>query len=160
MKKLTPQLCNPRANYRIDYRLVAPSAISFVADDRMFQPGQMHANLMRASCLQLDVKQCKPFKSPPNFVNRERGTSAAHHGHARAIARVARDRLIDFAAFLFNQTMDERDIRLENFAISKLIGEMFVRVFGFRHNEQTRRSLVQAMHNSRSRRAARSRQLL
>src|ERR1043165_5279477 len=51
MKKLTMQFRNAAADFCVRHSLVTAAAIDLVADHRMFQPGEVHANLMRASRL-------------------------------------------------------------------------------------------------------------
>src|SRR2546423_4995503 len=51
MKELPMQFRNRSAEFCIRHGLVASAAIDFVADHGMFQRSEVHANLMRASCL-------------------------------------------------------------------------------------------------------------
>ena len=51
MKKLASEPGDLAANFRIRNRIVAAAAISFIADHWMFDPGEVHANLVRAAGL-------------------------------------------------------------------------------------------------------------
>ena len=51
MKKLAAELADLAANHRIRDRIVAAAAISFITDHWMFDPGKVHANLVRAARL-------------------------------------------------------------------------------------------------------------
>src|SRR5437868_4756996 len=98
VQRLSIQLRNRATNLGIRNGFVASAAIDFIADDRMLEPGKVHTNLMRASGFQLNVKQREPVEPFSSSVQRQRGSSSPDDGHARAVARIARDRLIDFAA--------------------------------------------------------------
>ena len=63
VQKLSIQLRNRAADLWIRNSLIASATIDFIADDRMLEPGEVHANLMRASGLQLNVKQRKPIEA-------------------------------------------------------------------------------------------------
>ena len=49
----------------------------------------------------------------------------------------------------FDLTVDQRSIRLENFALAKLIRKMLVRRFSLRDDQQPRSSPVEAMNDAR-----------
>ena len=51
MKKLAAELADLAAHHRIRNRVVAAAAISFIADHWVFDPGKVHANLVRAAGL-------------------------------------------------------------------------------------------------------------
>src|SRR5713101_7 len=123
MKKLAIQPADRTANLRVEASLVTSATIDCIANNGVFQPRKMHANLMSASGLQFDIKQRKSIENFASPEQRYRSPSAAHDCHARAIARIARDWLIDFAAAPFNLTVHQRKVRFENFTRAKLIGE-------------------------------------
>src|SRR6266849_4493353 len=120
----------------------------------------MHANLVSPSGLQFDVEQREPFEASTNSINRKRWPAATDDRHSRAVTRIARDRLIDFAGFLFHLSANERDVRLEHSARAKLIREMLVGCFCLGHHQQTGRTFIQTMHDPRTRGAPGARQLL
>ena len=51
MKKLAAELADLAANHPIGNRIVAAAAIGFIADHWVFDPGEVHANLVRAAGL-------------------------------------------------------------------------------------------------------------
>src|SRR5215470_14884398 len=72
---------------------------------------------------------------------------------------IAGYRLIEYAMFLLDLTVDQRNVRLEDCTSAKLIGEVFVCFFCFSDDQQTRSAFVQTMHNSRSGNSSRERKL-
>src|SRR2546421_12494824 len=56
MKELTMQFRNAAANFCIRHSLVTPAAIDLISHNRVLKPSEVHANLMRTSCLQFDIK--------------------------------------------------------------------------------------------------------
>src|ERR1700754_428168 len=110
---------NPGAHLSIGHGLVTPAAVSGVAHYRMLQPLQMHPDLVRPSGLDLHVEQGESFITTAHTVKRERGAPSPHDGHARPIARVARNRLLNASRLLFDAAVNERDIGFEDFAQAK-----------------------------------------
>jgi hypothetical protein len=51
VQEVTAEIANARAELRILNRIVAAGAVSLVADDWMFEPRKVHANLVRAAGL-------------------------------------------------------------------------------------------------------------
>ena len=121
MQKLSIQLRNRAADLWIRNSLIASATIDFIADDRMLEPGEVHANLMRASGLQLNVKQRKPIEAFSISVQRQGDPASADDRHACSVARIAGNRLIDFAAPVFDLSMHQCDVGFENFPCAKLI---------------------------------------
>lgn len=68
VKKLTTKLRDATTNQGIDDGFVAAAPIRFIADNRMFQPGQVYANLMCATGLQFDVQKSEAIESLPDSV--------------------------------------------------------------------------------------------
>src|SRR5262249_30502610 len=98
----------------------------------MFQPGKMHANLMCAAGSQFDIQQSEAIESFPHAIQAQSRAAAPHDRHPCAMTWITSDRLIDLSAILFEPSMDQRNIRLENFTRAKLISEIIVRAFRFR----------------------------
>jgi hypothetical protein len=84
-----------RAESRILDRIVAAATIRLITHHRMFQPREMHADLMCPSRLELNIEQRETIERTSHAIERQRIASATHDRHARAIARIARERLID-----------------------------------------------------------------
>src|SRR5436190_24237266 len=101
MQKLMAQPADATASDGIDDNFVATTSIRFVADNGMFQPRQVYPDLMGPACFQFDVEQSKAIESLPDAINTERGTPTPHYRHSRAVSRIARNGLIDFAAITF-----------------------------------------------------------
>lgn len=72
-----------------------PRAVRSIADQRMADRGEMDADLMGASGLELDTQQTMPSETFEDSVARARGASIGDHGHARALGRMAADRGVD-----------------------------------------------------------------
>ena len=85
VQKLSPEIAHVRAETCVLDGVVAPAAVGFVADNRMFSPRQMNANLMCASGPQLNVQQRKTIETPAHPKQRQRAASATHDGHPRAV---------------------------------------------------------------------------
>src|ERR1051326_458578 len=100
VEKLTTKLRDATANHWIADRFVAASSVSFVTDDGEFQPGEMDANLVGPTRLQLDIKDRKAIKSLPYPIQGQGRAPAADNRHARAMPWIARDWLIDLSAAL------------------------------------------------------------
>src|SRR5262250_1399382 len=103
---MPPQPGNLRSQPRISDRFVATAAVNLIANHRSFQPSEMYADLMRASGLWLNVQQREALETLRHSEARNGRTAAGGHGHARPVARIASDRLIDLAALFFNYSMD------------------------------------------------------
>ena len=114
---------------------------------------------MSSSRFQFNVEEGKSVERFANAIERQRRPARAGDGHTHSIAGITSYRLIDFALSLFDLPMNQGDVGLENFARAKLIGQILVRGFGFRHHHQPRSSFVQPMHDARPSRATGRRQL-
>src|SRR5438876_5186638 len=114
----------------------------------MLYPGEMHPNLMSAPGLQFDIEQRKPIETLANVVNRKRRSATPNDRHPRAMAWIAGNRLIDPAGVSFDLSVDQCDIRLEDFSRTKLIREIFMRALGLRDDQQTGSAFVQTMDDA------------
>src|SRR5215216_5765158 len=114
VQELAAQSTDARAQGGVWERLVAAAAVGLVADDRVLDPGEVDAYLVRAAGLDLHVQQREAREALPHAPERERRPPAPHDGHARAVARVARQGLLYLPPLLFRHAVDERDVRLED----------------------------------------------
>src|SRR5437764_1339310 len=130
VKELPPQRGDGGAQLRVWDRLIASAAVHLIADNWMLEPRKVDSDLMRATRLDLNVEQREPFVAAAHAIERERGSPAAHHGHARPVARVARERMLNPPLLRAHPSMRERHVRFEDLARAKLIGQMLVRLFG------------------------------
>src|SRR5215211_5400912 len=97
----------------------------------MFQPGKVNADLMRSSSFQFHIEKCESLKRTPNPVECQSAAAATDHGHARTVRTIASEWLIDLSGIRKHPPVDERNVRLENCAIAKLIGKVLERRLGF-----------------------------
>lgn len=95
VQELAPKSGDERTRAQIRDGPIAPLSVFGVSNDRMLQPCEMDADLMRAASLYHDIEQGEFFEPLPHAKDRERRTSIARHGHARAMNRMTPDRLID-----------------------------------------------------------------
>src|SRR5947209_5423279 len=108
----------------------------------------MHPDLVRSPRLNLNVQKREPLVTLAHAVKRERGSASANNSHARAVARVARDGLVNASSILLDATMNERDVGFENFTTAKLIRQILMRGFGLGDDDQAGGIFIQAMNNA------------
>src|SRR5437763_11356541 len=97
----------------------------------------MHSDLVRSSRFNLNVKKREPLVTLAHAIERERGAASTNNGHACAVARVARDCLVNAPRVLLNSTMNERNVGFENFTPAKLVCQILVRSFSLGDNYET-----------------------
>lgn len=124
--------------FRVLYNVFAARAISGIGDDRVADVRQMNSNLVCAACADLNIEQCEFIKSLRNFKQRQSRPSrpAFEDSHASAVMRAATDAGVYLSAIFHHATVNERCIKLEDFSITKLIGNFFVRRVGFRYDQK------------------------
>lgn len=147
VQKVPSEVANVRAQFCVLNRVVAAGAVHFVGNNRVLDPREMHANLVGAACLQLDVEQRKTIEPPVDAIQRQRAATATQNRHARPIRRVTRKRLIDAARIRRDSSMDQRDIRLEHRTRAKLIRKILERGIRLRNDQQPRRIAIESMNN-------------
>ena len=103
---------------------------------------------MRASGLKLDIEQRESFEALTNEKNRECRPTGAHDSHARAVARIARYRLVDFAGLAIDLSVNQRDVGFENLTRPKLIGQIRVSCFSFRRHQEARSSFIKPVNDA------------
>jgi hypothetical protein len=118
---MAAEIANVRAQLCVLNGVVAAAAVSFIANDGMFEPREMNPNLVRAAGFEFDVEQREAIETLAHTIKRERAATAADDGHARTIRRVASEGLIDASRVGLEASVDESDVRLEHRAIAKLI---------------------------------------
>src|SRR3712207_2349183 len=121
VEELAAEGGDARARGRGGGRRFAPAAVGLVADHRVLDPGEVDAYLVRAARLDLHVQKREAREARPDAPERERRAPAAHDGHARAVARVARERLLYLPALLPRHAVDERGVGLEDRARAELL---------------------------------------
>src|SRR5215207_4537193 len=138
VEELAAEGGDARAQRRVGERLVAAAAVGLVADDRVLEPGEVDAYLVRAAGLDLHVEEREAREALPHAPEREGRAPAAHDGHPRAVARVAGERLFDLPALLARHPVRERDVGLEDRARAELVREALVRAGGLGDDDDTR----------------------
>ena len=68
VQKLSIECANAGAQTRILDRVIASTAIRFIADDWMLQPREMHTNLVRPTRLQLNIQQREAIERTPHAI--------------------------------------------------------------------------------------------
>lgn len=125
-------------------------AVHRVTDDGMFEKGEVHANLMRASCFGFDAQERIFFRVRENMKN---GNGIARvrqccDSHFFAVSHVARKGRVNFALRCFDNAMHEREIGLVNFARGELALESMQRGVIFGDEHYATRIAVEPMHNT------------
>src|SRR5437764_1370688 len=134
-------------------RIHCATPVSLVADDGVLHPSEVHANLMRPPRLYLYAEQREPMEATAHAPERQRRAPAATDGHARPVARVARDGLFHFSLLLPHDAVYESNVGLEDRARAELLGKIFVRTRRLRHDDEARRVAVEPVDYARSQRA-------
>src|SRR5215203_5364086 len=119
VEELAAEGVDARAQGRVGNRPVAAAVVGLVADDGVIDPREVDAYLVRAAGLDLHVQQREAREAPPHAPERD--------GHARAVARVARERLFDPPFLLFRHPVRQRDVGLEDRALAELVRQTLVR---------------------------------
>src|SRR5690242_11257420 len=94
VQKMSAEVAHTRANLRVLDRVVTSRAVRLITNNRMLQPREMNTDLVRAAGFQFNVEQREPIELLPHAIQRKCAASAAHNSHARAVRRIARQRLI------------------------------------------------------------------
>ena len=132
------------------------AAIHGIADERVADVLEMHANLVRAPGVQKAFDQGRgveafdDFEAGPGVA----GVGAFGGGHPFAMRGVPRDADLDFALFVREFAADDRAINLGDAAFLELRGEGKVGFVGFGHDDATAGVHVETMHDARARDAA------
>lgn len=88
----------------------AAAGVDRIADNRMSDVLQMHANLMRAPTVQIETKKIRDGESSDDARVRPGLASRCDHRHALAILRVTGNRRVDHDTTLVEMTPGERRI--------------------------------------------------
>src|SRR5690348_15733608 len=128
----------------------APSAptIRVVADDRMSDRREVHANLMRAPGMEVRPQQISRVEARQPGEVRPRRPSLTDDRHALSVSRVARDRLLDREAILVEVPPRKRRIATDDAPCLELSAQYAMRPIALRDEEQAGCLLVQPMNDS------------
>ena len=126
------------------------AAVERIADDRMSDRAQVHANLVRAPGMNRDLRQRDRGVEVLGADDPRHGFPAApgSRRHLLPVARIAPDRRIDAPSRL-HHAPDERDVFLLDLAIVKLPRQFFVRRVVLGDDHQAGRAAIEPMHDAR-----------
>jgi len=137
VQKMAAKVAHLRAQAWVLNRVVAAAAVGFIANNRMFQPREMDADLVRPARFELHINQREAIETFSHLKQRERTAPAAHDCHARAVCRIACERLVYLPRLILYPAVHQRNIRLEDRSIAKLIGKVFQRRFRFGDDQES-----------------------
>ncbi len=141
------------------------AAVKRVAEDRMFEGGEVHTNLMRASGVELDFDErggTKLLEDGPvgAGIAGVCGFAGRPGGHSYAALGIAGDGKFDGAFCSGEFSLDEREIGFLNGTRAKGFGKFGVREIVFGDEDCAARIFVEAMNDSRAQRVAALRERL
>lgn len=126
-------------------------AIESVSNNGMAEGGEMNANLMRASRVEIRFQKSVTGQAHADAPVGARGTAfAAASGHADAAMQIAGNRQLDAACVVFQPAVEKGDVGLADLAITKLIGESAMNFVISRDQERAGGLAVETVHNSRT----------
>ena len=124
------------------------AAVQRIADDRMADGAEMHADLMRAARVNGHLAKRQARQVERAGDSRDRFARASRsRGHLLTMDRIAADRGVDAAAGL-HDAPDERDVFLLDFAIVKLPRELLMRGIVLRDDHHARRAAIEPMDDA------------
>jgi hypothetical protein len=146
------------------------SAVHVIADDRIAQMRQMHADLVRATCFQFEFNQRKRARSARRAFrmlgNIRRNLESLPHPHDRhgvlaefvmahhvllSIALLARwvrtDRILDHLHIRRVPPVDHREISLVHLSMLELMPQLPMRLILLREHDASRSMTIKPMHH-------------
>src|SRR5688572_17277815 len=127
----------------------AHAAVHRVADDRVADRAQVHADLVRAAGRDGDLQQRDPLQVAGGGDARHGVPRAPRpRGHLLTVAWIAPDGLVDPAPRL-HDAPDERDVLLLHLAIVELARELLVRAIVLGDDHEPGRAAVEAVDDPR-----------
>ncbi len=126
---------------------MARLAVGRIADDRMAQVLEMHADLMRSSGEKLELDEREACRRGDRAVAGGRGPAVGAHRHALAFRGVAADRGLDRAPQRLRSAVYDRQIALLDPPRGEIRGQRAIGLRRPRHDQHAARSLVEAMHD-------------
>ena len=144
---------SPRVEHRSVETGLAPTVIG-VARHRMTHRRQVDPDLVRAPGVEITAQKRMGSLPLDDPVARARIAAACDDCHALALPLMAADRPLQLARVVLHPAARDGEIRAAQRPVTQLRGECTVRDVVARRDDETRRSLVQAMHDSGPRLAA------
>jgi hypothetical protein len=119
---------------------------------------EVHANLMGAASFEPQAQEADRSPGFQHLIVRACGTPmVCHHGHFLALLGMTANGCIDRPLWRWHGPTDQGEIATPELMRLELCRQMPVTAVVLGHQEQTRRILIQAMHNARSCRSAHAR---
>ena len=120
---MTPERLHNSLCPCVVYRILAAATIGNIANNWVADVRQVHSNLMSAARFDLDVEQSEIRKAADNFEDcmSRAARISSKHAHANATARASSNARLNFALPFRDAAINQRDVKLEYVAISKLI---------------------------------------
>ena len=151
MQRLPPKRLQRRTQLVVSgWRQLGAAAIDGVAEQRRANVRHVHANLMRAARLELELAVRVRAKALQDAVTGERGASAFGHGHLRSLAAVPADRRVDGAAAR-QDALANRSVRALDLAPLQSRRQHGVALQRARDEQQAARVLVEPVHETGAR---------
>src|SRR4029077_17654114 len=125
------------------------ASVHRVADDRVSDRGEMHADLMSAPGSQRDLEDGGAAKALDHAKVGDRFATSLDDRHAPAVAGMTGDRRVDGPGVLAKAAVDERPVGTAERAITQLPGQVSVRALALRNHQQPARIAVEAVHDPR-----------
>lgn len=124
-----------------------------VAEDRMADGAQMHADLVRAAGVEIAREERRVPAHREHAVRRLRfaGLGRMKHRHLRPIADAAADRRVDSCGLMLRNARDKREISFLHRARFELFLEESMCLGRLRDEKAPRRFLVEAVNENRFR---------
>ena len=126
------------------------AAVQRIADDRMADGAQVHANLMRAAGLDRHPRQRQRVAERARRARCASPLRGSRRARADIFLRfdgIAADRRVDPSSGL-HDAPDERDVFLLDLAIAKLTRELLVRGVVLGDDHQARRAAIEPVHDA------------
>ena len=126
------------------------AAVLRIADERMADAREVHADLMRAARLESALDECVVTEALQHAKMRDGRLAARDDGHALAVLRAPADGPLDRAGLLPDVAVHDGPIDAARRLRADLLGEVYVRAVILGRHHDARRVLVEAMHDART----------
>ena len=148
-----------RAAPAAETRIGPSAAVRGIADERMAERGEMHADLVRAAGLEPAAQQRRVAEALEDVDVRARRLARGDDRHRRALGRMAADRRVDRVAAR-EVARGEREVLARHRARLQLAHEVGVRRQRLRDDQEAARVLVEPMHDAGARHARELRRVM
>ena len=132
----------------LPFKLRMSAAVKRIAEQGMPDARHVHADLVRAPGLKPDIEQRKAVKAFGNGIVRDGGAPVRDDRHLLAVARISADRAVDRAVRIPEIAAGDRLVFTVDAVLLQAVRKHRVRKVVFRHDEQSARVLVDAVHDA------------